>query len=108
MRSNVRVEAGSRAPAASAWDHLLNEYRADSENRKEMMSSGSLNHVQNVHLATLAASSAEGGRVEWYLLKCKHLWNEKQEAPHPHDDIGGHGDQEQSADSHITPSHHQR
>ena len=60
MRSNVRVEVGSRAPAASAWDHLLNEYRANSENRKEMMSSGSLNHVQNVHLATLAASLAEG------------------------------------------------
>ena len=44
----------------AAWHHLFSEYRANSENRKEMMSRGSLNHVQNVHLETRAARSADG------------------------------------------------
>src|SRR5215475_13837758 len=41
-------------------DHLLSQYTANRAQTKETMSRGSLNHVQNVHLETLADSAADG------------------------------------------------
>jgi hypothetical protein len=39
---------------------LFNQKRANRKQRNEIMSRGSLNQVQNVQLATLADSSADG------------------------------------------------
>jgi hypothetical protein len=40
---------------------LFSQKRASRKQRNEIMSSGSLNHVQYVQLATLSESSADGG-----------------------------------------------
>ena len=72
-----------------------------------MMSRGSLNRPE-CPSGDPSREIGGWGRVKWHVLKCEHLWNEKKETPHPHDDIANQSDQEQSADGHITPRHHQR
>ena len=52
--------ADVRAVLTRLGDHLFSQYTANREQTKEMTSRGSLNHVQNVHLETLAESAADG------------------------------------------------
>jgi hypothetical protein len=60
-----RLAVGRLSPEGSSncivfQHHLFRPRRAKREQRNDRMSSGSLNHVQNVHLETLAKSSADG------------------------------------------------
>ena len=119
---------GHVLPPAEASAHLLvHRYCEDPKCRASLPSGSSLEPIHSQQ-STHKGDDVQGfspprpkrppgdsrrecngwGLIKRYLLKCEHLRDEKQTAPHAHDDVGAQGDQEQAAHSRLTPGHHQR
>jgi short chain dehydrogenase len=77
---------------------------------RETLETNTLAPLRMAQMPLPLLKQSRAGRIvnKRHLLKCEHLRDEKQAAPHTHDDIGDQGDQEQAAHGWLTPGHHQR